>query len=303
MHLEDELDFSDVVLTGGTGRSGTTVTGKLLARHCKVQLAKPTEIKFLTSGNGLLDLINNPRFTRKGKLLLGKNRNFTRFSRDFENKWWQRPGKKSGITGLHQGIDEISANELKQNLFQQLSINRTKAAANFMRGFIDYQLEGSDKELWIDTTPPNLIRADEIAKMMPGVRFIHMMRDGRDVSSSVVRELWGPKDYNEALQWWGNRMKKILLATKDISMQVHHVWLEDLVIHNRSAEFDGILKFLDLGHEKRIDEYFENEVRPEAVKSGRWKREVKNIEKFSAEYEGILQELFALGLKPTTKQI
>lgn len=295
--------FSDVILTGGTGRSGTTVVGKLLARHSQVQLAKPTEIKFLTSGNGLLDLVNNPKFTRTGKLILGKNANFNRFAKDAKNKWWSRSGKRGGKTGLFQGIDEISLAELLQNLQTEIKENRSYGAARFMRGFVDYQLNQSEKSFWIDTTPPNLIRSDEIAKMLPGVKFIHMMRDGRDVSSSVVRELWGPKDYEEAIVWWGDRMKTILKATANLQGQVHHLWLEDLAISNRDQEFDGLLRFLDLEHEPGIDNYFEKEVLANAVKSGRWTREVSNPDAFTLKYEKILQELFDLGLKPAKTRI
>lgn len=296
-------DFKDVILTGGTGRSGTTVMGKLLSRHSKVQLAKPAEIKFLTSGNGLLDLINNPRFTRTGKLIFGKNANFNRFARDVKNKWWNRGAKRGGQTGLFQGIDEVSLQELLDNLQSEIKVDRSIGAAKFMRGFVDYQLHQVDKSLWIDTTPPNLIRADEIAKMMPGVRFIHMIRDGRDVSSSVVRELWGPKDYDEAIIWWGERMKTILKNTAKISNQVHHLWLEDLAISNRELAFDGVLQFLGINHEEKIDNYFKNEVLSEAVKSGRWIREVSNPDKFNKTYQEILKELYDIGLQPPTKQI
>ena len=57
MNPEKQLDFSDAILSGGTGRSGTTIVGKLLTRHSKICISRPTEIKVLTSGNGLLDLL------------------------------------------------------------------------------------------------------------------------------------------------------------------------------------------------------------------------------------------------------
>ncbi len=48
--------FDDVILTGGTGRSGTTIVGLLISRHSQIALSRPTEIRLLTDGNGLLDL-------------------------------------------------------------------------------------------------------------------------------------------------------------------------------------------------------------------------------------------------------
>lgn len=303
MSLSDFPDFSDVILTGGTGRSGTTVVGKLLSRHSLVKLAKPTEVKFLTSGNGLLDLVANPRFTRSGKIIFGKNANFNRFSRDAKGKWWDREGKRGGRTGLNIGIDETSLEELLENLNGDLKTDRGLAAAKFMRGFVDYQLHDGEKKYWVDTTPPNLIRADEISKLLPKVKFVHMIRDGRDVASSVVRERWGPQDYDEALIWWGNRMKQILTATKDKGNQVHHIWLEDLAIHNRDDTYGKLLEFLHLNHETKIDQYFEKEVLAEAVKSGRWRREVSDADKYSLQYQKILSELYDMGLEPAKRQI
>jgi hypothetical protein len=98
-------------------------------------------------------------------------------------------------------------------------------------------------------------------------------------------------------------MKKILKATAEISEQVHHIWLEDLAVSNRANEFDGLLKFLRLDHEQKIDNYFEKEVLAEAVKSGRWVREVSDPNQFNATYQKILQQLYDLGLKPSKKQI
>ena len=43
------------VFSGGTGRSGTTLIGKILGKHPRVHAGRPYEIKFLTGRDGLLD--------------------------------------------------------------------------------------------------------------------------------------------------------------------------------------------------------------------------------------------------------
>ena len=45
-----------VLFVGGTGRSGTTVTGRLLAAHPDWVML-PSETKFITGYNGLCDLV------------------------------------------------------------------------------------------------------------------------------------------------------------------------------------------------------------------------------------------------------
>jgi hypothetical protein len=184
----------------------------------------------------------------------------------------------------------------------ELPKNRALAGANFMRSFIDYQMQGVESRYWLDTTPPNLMRADEIARLMPGVRFIHMIRDGRDVSSSVVRELWGPNEHFTALKWWEDRIIKILRATSGISNQVLHVWLEDLVVNDRENQLKRILDFLSLDPDKKMLEYFETEVTPQASNSGRWRREVELTDKFEGKYEEAIKGLYELGLPQPMKQ-
>ncbi|MGH8946459.1 MAG: sulfotransferase family protein [Acidimicrobiia bacterium] len=57
----------------------------------------------------------------------------------------------------------------------------------------------SDKRLWLEKSPPHLHRMADIERAVPGARFIHLMRDGRDVVASLYDlclrspELWLPQ--------------------------------------------------------------------------------------------------------------
>jgi len=84
--LQLTADFSDVLFIGGTGRSGTTIAGKLLSRHTEVKLSVPVEIKFLTSGNGLLDLYRDPWISRTGKFAWRRDANLHKFIKTADNK-------------------------------------------------------------------------------------------------------------------------------------------------------------------------------------------------------------------------
>ncbi len=296
-------NFNDVILVGGTGRSGTTIVGKLLSRHSQVKLSKPAEIKFLTSGNGLLDLVQNPRFSRNGKPLLGKHRNLIRFEKGLFGKWWERSGKKGGVTGLKVGIDQQSLHEIFSELQSSLGEDRALASAKFFRAFVDYQLQGTENSYWIDTTPPNLMRADEISRLLPQVRFIHMIRDGRDVASSVVREPWGPNNHFAALEWWRERLLKIIKATEAIPDQVKHIWLEDLVTDNREQTLNELLNFLGLDPDEKLTAYFIREVVVDSANIARWSNEVEEKIKFNNRYHQIFDELVDKGLPLPMKQI
>ncbi len=283
--------FSDVILSGGTGRSGTTIIGKLLSRHSKIGLSRPSEIKMLTSGNGLLDLHLGRRVGWLKSLLVTDRLHLERFHYRLNNDWWKRDSKVGEIAGLIQGIEAEELGELYRALMRNWKKDRKAAPREFFRSFVDSQKRVSGKDMWIDTTPVNLFRARELSEFLPGVRFIHMVRDGRDVIASVVREHWGPKTYEEGLIWYRRRMRRNLLNTNLLGSRVLTISLENLVITNRDETFNKVLNFLEVSSESKIEQYFNNDVLAEKVRQGRWRDEVEDVHKFNESYFKIVSEL------------
>ena len=290
------IEFDDVILIGGSGRSGTTITGKLLSRHTEVTLAKPVEIKFLTGGTGLIDLYRDPWISRAGKLNLLPNGNFTKFKSSVEKKWWNRESKDGSRSGLHKGINRDVWEDLVAQLEHELQRDRLGACRRFMRSFIDIQKFESGSKLWADTTPTNLIRKDEISQLLPGARFLHVIRDGRDVASSIVRENWGPNTHMEGLRWWKARVRAIINQCQRGDSRVLHIWLEDLVEDRRNESLLSLMNFLGLQCESRFARYFNDEVIPARLHRNRWVNEVENLEEFNKSYQKFLQQLMKKGL-------
>lgn len=284
-------DFSDVILSGGTGRSGTTIVGKLLSRHSKIGLSRPSEIKMLTSGNGLLDLYLGRRVGRFKSLLVTDRLHLERFRYRLFHDWWERDPKVGEIAGLIQGMPLEELNKLYRQLKSSWKQDRKAAVGEFFRSFVDSQKGISGKEVWIETTPINLFRARELSEFLPGARFIHMVRDGRDVIASVVREPWGPTTYEEGLVWYRRRMKRNLQNTNLLGDRVLTLSLENLVISRRDESLETLLGFLNIPEEPKIQDYFNNQVLAEKVRQGRWRDEVDDIQKFNESYFKIVSEL------------
>lgn len=289
-----DLRFSDVVLSGGTGRSGTTIIGKLLSRHSEVGLSRPSEIKMLTSGNGLLDLHLRRRVGRYRRLIVNDRLHLARFKSRLFDDWWERDPKVGEIAGLIQGIELDELHAIYETLRDEWKQSRSTAPANFFRTFVDIQKQVSGKKMWIDTTPINLFRSKEIAEFLPGAKFIHMVRDGRDVIASVVREHWGPKTYDEGLVWYRRRMKRNLINSNWLGNRVLTLSLENLVIDKRIESFSRILEFLQIQNESKIQSYFDSVVKPENVSRGRWRDEVEDVKRFNDRYFEIVAELKAI---------
>ena len=297
------LDFSDLLFSGGSGRSGTTVVGKMIGRHPAVQVAVPMEIKFLTSGNGLLDLAGGRRFHKNGKPILRKDGNLRLFEKSVINKWWILESKKAEKTGLHLGIERDYLEQLLEELRENFYHDRVMASRIFFRKFVDSQLAKRDRSRWIDTSPPNLMRSSEINSLLPGAKFIHMIRDGRDVACSVVKEKWGPSEHFEALEWWRERLMKVISEGKKNPEAILHVWLEDLIHFDRDESFNRILSFTNLSEAAPMRRYFDDEMQPKAAHSNRWQSEVRQSERFSSRYLEIYEELVGLGLPKPKMQL
>ena len=301
-------DFTPVFI-GGTGRSGTTILLNLLNRHPDFHASMPREIKYLTSRHGLVDIAltrplgieENLRAKRNNLIaralpLLGKSKVLL-FERELLGAWWSETGKKGNVRGLVQGITREELEKELEKFKVGNRIDRVSASRTLFESLSRAQMKDGVKRYFGDSTPVNIMQADLINQLLPRSKFIHVIRDGRDVASSVVRENWGPNEHFAALDWWKKRIATGQVALSKIKNENKlEIRIEDLVIHQREATLEKIKVFLDLPSNKRIDSYFEDEILPEKLHAGRWKSEPVNAEKFSAKYQVILQELSANGI-------
>lgn len=68
--------------------------------------------------------------------------------------------------------------------------------------------------------------------------------------------------------------------------------LEDLVINNRQETYAKLLSFLSITDSHAMQNFFINEMTPDAATSGRWKTEIDSFE-LSAGYDAMVRRLNA----------
>jgi len=61
---------------------------------------------------------------------------------------------------------------------------------DFLKHFLDSVARSQAKTRWVEQTPGHVYFADIICERFPGVKFIHVIRDGRDVALSRRRTGW-----------------------------------------------------------------------------------------------------------------
>jgi hypothetical protein len=160
-----------------------------------------------------------------------------------------------------------------------------------MRDFISSQDAHEGQKYWVETTPLNIAQARRILKLFPDALFINMVRDPRDVIASLLTKNWGPTTPLEGLEWIEKRLMDAHAALGHIpANQKITIALEDLAINNREQSYQSLLKFLNLGEDPRMQEFFETHLSAEAAMSGRWKQEIATPE-FLAGYAELEKRL------------
>lgn len=125
--------------------------------------------------------------------------------------------------------------------------------AAFIESFAGLCMHRAGKARWAEKTPRNIGRIDAIFRCFPAARFVHVLRDGRDVACSlrthprhkvvdgklVPLDTWKPiagcarrwlNDIEGSRRWWGDP-------------RFHTVRYEDLVLDPRPV-LERLMKFL-----------------------------------------------------------
>jgi hypothetical protein len=207
----------------GVTRSGTTLLRLMLDSHPKLTI--PPETHFL------------PRLIR------------------LADKPEMKPGKVARRVSKHRrwGDFEISREELAQALREQRELNGTTAA----RAFYDLYARKQGSRRWGDKTPGYQIRMLKLKKALPEARFIHVIRDGRDVVLSQARKASEPTPLETAAKRWRSRVLATRLRARRLDAGSYlEVRFEDL-IRDTEETLRRICDFIDLPFDRRMLAYHE----------------------------------------------
>jgi hypothetical protein len=89
--------------------------------------------------------------------------------------------------------------------------------------------ERADKPRWADKTPRQVEDIATIAGVFPEARFIHVIRDGRDVALSYFERPFGPKDVWDAARQWDHQLRAGMRDGRSVGDRYLEVHYEQLV--------------------------------------------------------------------------
>lgn len=297
------------IFIGGTGRSGTTIVGDLLAQHPQVRLSNPTEIKFFSNNGGAIDLAFGSRFknqspdnnisfwnirTRNNRRKNEKarfDRAFSKFVESIFEKWWDIDSPPPHGPGLSSGIHRSDFEKLLGKLGNRRYRNPRMAVAKFLSAYVSTQNEAGDEFYWVETSPMNIVNANRIHLLFPDALFINMVRDPRDVIASLLTKNWGPESALEGITWIEDRLHEGASSLKEVPVsQQITISLEDLTCNSRSASYLRLLDFLHLEDSPKMRSFFDSELTQDRSSQGRWRMEIDS-EEFNKAFDDMCRRL------------
>ncbi|PYK49890.1 MAG: hypothetical protein DME20_05645 [Verrucomicrobia bacterium] len=117
------------------------------------------------------------------------------------------------------------------------------------RGYVDrlfsIHCARMKKPHWVNKTPGLLTYTDLLAKLYPGSRCIHILRDGRDVAMSNISLGWGPRTVRAAARRWKSLIQRGRQGARSAQLSYTELLYEDLVRSPREA-LKRITRFLTI---------------------------------------------------------
>lgn len=217
----------------GCGRSGTTLLRAMLDSHPR--LAIPPESYFVVP---LL------RDAEEGRVSLAVDSVVDRMTSAPSFSEWGLPPKeaKAGVLAV-----------------------RPTSIAGSVEALYQYYARARGKDTAGDKTPYHVRHLPLLARSFPSSRFVHLIRDGRDVVSSLVSMPFGPNRFERAVLYWKRDVEAGRTAGRALGTERYlEVRYEDLV-NDPVAILRRVVRFLGVEYDEAMLAYAH---RSDAVLSG-----------------------------------
>lgn len=212
----------------GCERSGTTLLRAILSAHS--ELAIPGESYFI------IEMLRcRSRYEREGHL------NQERFVNDLSaHRWfarWSLP-----VTHIERALER----------------RRPRDVPGALRAVFEAYAESQGKARYGDKTPRYVLELPLLAESFPEARFIHIIRDGRDVALSLVeRTHRRPNSVGEAAMFYRRAVSLGRRAGRTLGSRYMEVCYEQLV-ETPATVTSQICEFVGLEYEDRMLRYYDD---------------------------------------------
>ena len=306
------------IFVGGTGRSGTTVAGRLLNVHPQLTLTRPRELRFIASALGAAEAYSTVTEGRIPRIKRTPPRNplkrALRVAFPYPQKpsrvtpelvvetlwthWFERDKPSGAVSGLSLALSREELEAAAAGYLSDFGADPYVATRRLVATVLAPQMAQQGDKRWVDTTPANARAADRMIALFPDAKIVHMMRDGRDVAASFAGKNFGPTNVMVGLEAWRMRMldahRAELAAPEGTVIRID---LQRLVVTHRKATLARLLDGIDVPSNPTFRQWFAENVSAKEAKPGRWRKDysLDDCARIDRKYSEILEELKAAG--------
>ncbi len=206
------------------GRSGTTLLRAMFDSH--PDMAVPPESHFLVTMG-----LRRRRFEGAGGL------DVDRFVQDLTKEYGFR----------RWTLDPKTVRE-------RLSGTHPATYAEAMRDVFALYAEEHGKTRYAEKTPMNVMHIPFLARTFPEARFIHLIRDGRDVALSYLDTDFGVESVGESAIYWRRFVRKGRRDGERLGQRYREVRYEDLLA-DPEAVLRSLCAFIELPYDRAMLAY------------------------------------------------
>lgn len=282
------------VLIGGTGRSGSTILGRILARHPDLYLTDPEEVRFIANNPGMATALGMknagwPRSMRARGLA-------QKAIKRSQGAYFKRPNN----SGLQKwlSMDEMTA--LGDRYLERFGREPVEATREFTYAVMDKVAAPAEGRRWVDGTPANARVTDLIEPIYPDCQVVAIIRDGRDVAASFVEQTFGPNEIMESLREWAKRSLRMHQAVQRCRPgRILTIDMLDMVQNERDESLQQICEFLNIPLDPGMMQWFADNVSVERAHVGRWREQFdeKTTKEINDLYGRLVSELRRQGVR------
>lgn len=162
--------------------------------------------------------------------------------------------------GVEAALEAIVGGELwgdyglrAEDLARRVEAGGAATFADVARAFYELYAERRGKPRWGNKTPYNLLGMTLIQRHFPEARFVHIVRDGRDVALSMAPVWFGPGDVAGVARHWSRMLASARREAAQVPFYAE-VRYEELV-RQPAATLSCLCEFLELEWEPAMLDY------------------------------------------------
>jgi Sulfotransferase family len=144
--------------------------------------------------------------------------------------------------------------------------------AQFVTGVFDLYGRAFGKPLVGDKTPAYVRRIPTLHELWPRARFVHVIRDGRDVALSAVSwrrasrlaerfSTWSDEPYGTAAVWWDWLVRLGREAGASLGTGLYYELRYERLVDDPAGECAALCRFLDIPFDERMLAYHDAPLR------------------------------------------